>query len=84
MEKLKEMIKSGMNVARLNFSHGTHEVRVWAELMLPQAGPYVCLLTPSLVEENMKGSPACSRAALIMWQDKTELCLWGKHTRCRY
>ncbi len=37
VEKIKELIRAGMNVARFNFSHGTHETQKQALNMVKQA-----------------------------------------------
>uniref|UniRef100_A0A8B9RV64 Pyruvate kinase n=1 Tax=Accipiter nisus TaxID=211598 RepID=A0A8B9RV64_9AVES len=49
VEKLKEMIKSGMNVARLNFSHGTHESGT-AEVELKKGAPLKVTLDNAFME----------------------------------
>lgn len=46
VDLLKEMIKSGMNIARMNFSHGSHEVR--ASLLT------LVLLLPAYLHEALK------------------------------
>lgn len=40
VELLKEMIKSGMNVARFNFSHGSHEEHAGRMALVEEAKKY--------------------------------------------
>ncbi|EGW15125.1 Pyruvate kinase isozymes M1/M2 [Cricetulus griseus] len=45
VEMLKEMIKSGMNVARLNFSHGTHEYHHEVRKVLGEKGKNIKIIS---------------------------------------
>ena len=42
VELLKEMIKSGMNVARFNFSHGSHEEHAGRMALVEEIGRASC------------------------------------------
>ncbi|GAW91161.1 pyruvate kinase [Calderihabitans maritimus] len=79
---LKEMIISGMNVARLNFSHGTHEEhrkRIQAVRRAAQElGEYVAILVdtkgPEIRIGNIKGGSAVLKEGqeLVLTVEKTE------------
>uniref|UniRef100_A0A8C2N1V4 Pyruvate kinase n=1 Tax=Cricetulus griseus TaxID=10029 RepID=A0A8C2N1V4_CRIGR len=56
VEMLKEMIKSGMNVARLNFSHGTHDFASDPILYRPVAVTALHTKGPEIRTGLIKGS----------------------------
>ncbi|MEJ1281208.1 hypothetical protein NN561_012157 [Cricetulus griseus] len=63
VEMLKEMIKSGMNVARLNFSHGTHDGT--AEVELKKGATLKITLDNTYMEK-------CDEN--ILWLDYKNIC----------
>ena len=54
VELLKEMIKSGMNVARFNFSHGSHEEHAGRMALVEEARKAVNIPVATMIRRDQK------------------------------
>ena len=74
VELLKEMIKSGMNVARFNFSHGSHEEHAGRMALVEEARKAVNIPVATMLDtkgpEIRTGSvPGDKKVTLVEGQD---------------
>ena len=64
-EKIESLIKAGMNVARLNFSHGTHDYH--AQLITNIRSAAARLKKPIAILQDLQG-PQDSRRRISKWR----------------
>ena len=86
---LEEMIKAGMNVARLNFSHGTHEEHL-AKIETTQRGPNTASEHSKTARSSLSPATASfsprtiSRATKRRFRFHIKICLMSFIPAIRY